>query len=169
MKTNQAGTRHVAEPECVDPEPGESQWLRQSIGFLMNQLARIIRTQTAEGLLPLEISPRHLGILETIAHHGELTQQETGQRLGIDRTSMMQYTDRLEALGLVARKTNPADRRSHLLCLTPEGKARLEQARDIAMEKQEAFMEPLNEAEREHLRGLLQKLLRGQIDEADWG
>ncbi len=152
----------MSEPECVPAEPGESELLNQSAGFLLNQTATVIRMSTAKKLVPFGILPRHISILETIAHHGELSQQEIGERLGIDRTSMVQFIDRLESLELVARQVNPEDRRCYALCLTPGGQTALVGIRRAVIEAQEPFLQPLSGAEWEQMRVLLLKLLRGQ-------
>ena len=46
---------------------------------------------------------------------------EIAKELGIHISTASRTVDRLEKRGLVSRKKNPADRRTILVCLEPEG------------------------------------------------
>lgn len=109
-------------------------------------------------LAPLGISPRHYGILSTIAGHAPLTQQSLGELLQIDRSTMVQLVDELEARGAVVRGSHPGDRRAYSLELTDKGNALLQQAGPIMLATQERFFSPLRPEEREELQRLLRKL-----------
>ena len=84
-----------------------------------------------------------------------LSQQAIGERLRIDRTTMVSLIDDLERAGYVKRDRNPGDRRAYVITLTPAGKraqARAEQAVDAdALE----FFGRLSESERQQLHRLL--------------
>jgi DNA-binding MarR family transcriptional regulator len=60
-------------------------------------------------------------ILDTLSTVGPVTVARLAQYVGIDRSGTSRYADRLEAIGLVKRTTDPLDRRSALLSLTPKG------------------------------------------------
>jgi DNA-binding MarR family transcriptional regulator len=51
--------------------------------------------------------------------------QDLADTIGITPGAASKLVDRLESKGLVARQSNPADRRSSVLALTPEGQALL--------------------------------------------
>lgn len=59
-----------------------------------------------------------------------VTPAELSRRMGMSRQSMQKNLDRLEALGLVALRAHPEDRRSNLVFHTQEG---LEFSRSAAM------------------------------------
>ena len=48
--------------------------------------------------------------------------KQLGQRTKLDSATLTGILDRLEAMGLVERRPNPADRRAILVCLTKKGK-----------------------------------------------
>jgi DNA-binding MarR family transcriptional regulator len=87
------------------------------------------------------------------------SQQDLGDRLGINRTTMVKLIDRLEAAGQVTRARNPDDRRSYVLALTGEGRAAVK-AMDPAMSAaDDRLTASLTPAERHRLDTLLAELL----------
>jgi DNA-binding MarR family transcriptional regulator len=75
---------------------------------------------------------------------------------------MVFLTDKLEQLGLVERRRNPADRRSHALHLTEAGTAMLARVREVAAAHEASITASLSGAEREQLAALLQHLADDQ-------
>ena len=70
------------------------------------------------------------GVLITLvtAPGGTLTIGELGERRNLSPSGVSRSVDRLAKIGLVERRTNPADGRSLLVGLTPQGLARLRAA-----------------------------------------
>src|SRR5262249_61479552 len=60
-------------------------------------------------------------MLVRLAQNDGKSQQAIAELLGGNATRMVFLTDELEQLGLVERRRNPADRRSHALYLTEAG------------------------------------------------
>lgn len=50
-----------------------------------------------------------------------LSQGELGKALGLDKTTLMTQLDRLEAMGLVVRRSDPRDRRTRIPEITDIG------------------------------------------------
>jgi DNA-binding MarR family transcriptional regulator len=75
--------------------------------------------------------------------------------IGVNATRMVFLVDELEKLGLVERRRNPADRRSHALYLTDRGLATVEQVRAITAEHEAEFGAGLTVAQRAQLVSLL--------------
>jgi DNA-binding MarR family transcriptional regulator len=98
-----------------------------------------------------------------IAEEGPLSQQGLGERMAVDRTTIVAIVDRLEDAGYVERRRNPDDRRAYALEITPAGRKWLEQARRAMYEAEQKFLEPLSQAERRQLTGMLQRLLVGRL------
>jgi DNA-binding MarR family transcriptional regulator len=73
---------------------------------------------------------------------------------------MVFLTDELEKLGLVERRRNPADRRSHALYLTTAGTAMLDRVREVTRAHEDAITAGLSGPEREELTALLRRLAR---------
>lgn len=137
------------------PDGGPAGWL----GFLLNTLGERLRTQTYEALKPWGLSARDLGALESVAAFGPLSQVDLGRTIRMDRTSVVQLVDRLEAAGWMARMPDYEDRRVHLLRLTPEGVERLETVRKLAAEAERDFTRPMSAADLARLKAELRRLL----------
>ena len=129
------------------------------LGYLLGR-AHIAHRQVAEtALAPLGLIPRQFGALSLLADEGPLSQQRLGERMGVDRTTMVALIDGLERGGLVERERDPGDRRSYALRATPQGRRVLARAA-AAVERAEAeFLAPLPAEEARQLKRILRKLI----------
>lgn len=84
--------------------------------------------------------------------------------LMVSSGGMTNRIDRLERLGLVARRPHPQDRRGTLVGLTPAGLALIDRLVDRHVTVQTAVLAPLTAAEQDQLSILLGKLLAGLED-----
>lgn len=126
--------------------------------MLLIEAADRLRYLFANSLKPLDIQPKHYGILFLLDEQGPLSQVEIGQQMGIDRAPMVQFIDSLEQLGLLERLPNPSDRRSYAITLTPKGQELLKQATELARTIETEFLSPLSIEERKQLHSLLARL-----------
>jgi DNA-binding MarR family transcriptional regulator len=69
-------------------------------------------------------------LLSLIGGAGSITPTAAAARLGLPVTTASDKIRRLEERGLVERRPNPADRRSHLVSLTPAGQKAWERTFD---------------------------------------
>lgn len=67
------------------------------------------------------LSPTLSAALASIDNHGPLTPSELADRERVKRPTATRLIANLEDAGLVARTADPADRRSSLIAVTPEG------------------------------------------------
>lgn len=67
-------------------------------------------------------------VLLTFSRQGSLPMRVMGERLQLHPTSVTNIVDRLESGGLVARTPHPTDRRTTLVEITDDGRARYEVA-----------------------------------------
>jgi DNA-binding MarR family transcriptional regulator len=141
-------------PEPAQPESG--------VAFLLVQLGFHLAQVFGERLEPLGLEQRHAGMLVRLAGNDGRSQQAIAELLGVNPTRMVFLTDELEKLGLVERKRNPADRRSHALYLTEAGTAMLARVREVTQAHEAAITAGLSAAERDQLMALLQHLARDQ-------
>jgi MarR family transcriptional regulator, lower aerobic nicotinate degradation pathway regulator len=137
------------------------------LGAVLSWAAQSAQEMADRALEPLGLTVRHFGVLtflrgverEAQRGGGSLSQQAIGERLRIDRTTMVALIDEFEERGYVERKRNPDDRRAYVITLTSAGRraqARAEKAVDAhAVE----FFGRLSQAEREELRRLLARLV----------
>jgi DNA-binding MarR family transcriptional regulator len=132
-----------------------------SIGYLLFRCNALSYRSVNAELAPLGIEVKQFAILCSLQTGGPKSQGWLGEHLGIDRTTMVQFVDGLEAKGLVERQRNPADRRSYALTITPEGVDTWRQARDGVARSESAVLETLEEEDRETLRRLLGQIAQG--------
>src|SRR5262249_27967909 len=97
-------------------------------------------------------------MLARVAENDGRSQQAIAELLGVNPTRMVFLTDELEKLGLIERRRNPADRRSHALYLTEAGTAMLARIREVTRTHEAAITASLSGAERDQLIALLQRL-----------
>ena len=98
---------------------------RQPDTLLLDLLgaAHGLEARVEEAFAGVGLSWARYGVLEQLAQAGEaLSLGELAARLTCVRSNMTQLVDKLEADGLVRRLADPADRRSVLAELTPQGR-----------------------------------------------
>jgi DNA-binding MarR family transcriptional regulator len=140
--------------------------LHRRLGAVLYWAAENAQEVADRALEPLGLTVRHFGVMTFVRDETEregerdsLSQQAIGERLRIDRTTMVSLIDDLERAGYVKRDRNPGDRRAYVITLTPAGKraqARAEKAVDAHAHE---FFGRLSESEREQLHRLLETLI----------
>jgi DNA-binding MarR family transcriptional regulator len=145
--------------QTPDPAP-EPQ--RGSVALLLVQLGFHVAGLYGERLKPLGLEQRQAGMLIRLAHNDGRSQQAVAELMGLTPTRMVFLTDELEKLGLVERRRNPADRRSHALYLTEAGTAMLARIWEVTQAHEAAITAALTGAERDQLIALLRRLAAEQ-------
>jgi DNA-binding MarR family transcriptional regulator len=132
------------------------------LGRLLVQLGFLAARRFGELLAPLGLQQRQAGLLIGLAAHEGASQQALGELMGLNATRMVFLVDELEQRGLVERRRNPADRRSHALYLTDRGRDTLRQTQQVAAAHERSLGASLTGAERGQLVGLLRKVAAEQ-------
>jgi DNA-binding MarR family transcriptional regulator len=91
--------------------------LASRLRLAVARTARRLRQEAGGGL-----SPTLTAALASIDNHGPLTPSELADRERIKRPTATRLIASLEESGLVARTSDPSDRRSSLIATTPEGR-----------------------------------------------
>jgi MarR family transcriptional regulator for hemolysin len=106
---------------------------RNERSFLMalGPIRQALRRINGRALAPLGISTAQAYPLVLIAQNDGIRQGELADRLDIEGPTLVRMLDQLGALGLVDRRTDPADQRARTLHLTPAGKALAERVEPI--------------------------------------
>lgn len=111
------------------------------------------------------------GVLITLVTvpEGALTIGELGERRNLSPSGISRSVDRLAKIGLVERRTNPADGRSLLVGLTREGLARLRAAQVTHHAViRELLLDRLDDADLKRLSGLWEKAMPGSVSSSVW-
>jgi DNA-binding MarR family transcriptional regulator len=133
-------------------------FLPYRLSFTSNLVSSRIATAYA-ALFNLTIAQWRL--IAVIAEKGAATQQALGSHTGMEKVTVSRAAAELVARGLLERRPNSDDRRSHMLLLTNDGHAlyRTVAPRALAMESQ--IFACLSDAEQVQLAALLKR-----VDEA---
>jgi DNA-binding MarR family transcriptional regulator len=133
--------------------------IRTRPGALLVIAARKGQERAAERLAPLGLNVRMCGVLNLLKDQGPASQQEIGEQLGIDRTTMVEIVDELERQGIVRRERSANDRRSYAVTLTRGGKVKQKRAAEAFDAAAEDFFSPLSVSDRERLLAMLARLI----------
>ena len=129
--------------------------------YLLFRIGREQATGFSARMAALGLRPKHFALLNAIALAGGVSQQELGKRLELDPSGLVGAIDELEAMGLVERRRDPADRRRYALTLTEEGTATLGRARRLVSEGARELLGPLGDDEVDTLVELLGRVAQG--------
>lgn len=111
------------------------------------------------------------GVLVTLVGAGgcALTIGELGERRNLSPSGISRSVDRLTKIGLVERKSNPADGRSLLVGLTPQGLTRLRAAQVTHHEiVRRLILDRLGEEDQKRLARLWEKAMPGAVTSEVW-
>jgi DNA-binding MarR family transcriptional regulator len=148
-------TETKTEARLVSRLPAE---LVSSTSFLLKRLGFLMKDKTIRAFEETGLSPYHHAVLALLEEEPPETQAMIADALGYDRSHLVGMLDELEEHGLIERKRDPADRRRHLVSLTPEGKKASMRLRAVVKQVEEDFFAPLDAQQREQLKSLLQEL-----------
>ena len=129
-----------------------------SNAFLLKKLGFGVKERWAEAFEPTGFTPQHHAVMSLLEEGTCSAQWMIAERLDYDRSQIVGLLDDLEERGLVLRKRDPADRRRHLVTLTPEGREKLKEFRALTKEVEKDFLAPLDPEERRTLHDLLLRL-----------
>ncbi|MEV0035610.1 MarR family transcriptional regulator [Streptomyces sp. NPDC050804] len=99
-------------------------------------------------------------LLAVLATHGDAKLVEVAERLGVNPSTAMRMLDRLIAVGLATRQSNPDNRRETMLRLTPEGRRLVEEVTAARHREISAIVARLTPGQRSALVGALTAFTR---------
>jgi DNA-binding MarR family transcriptional regulator len=149
-------------PDSMRPRDDSTRGLSSRAGFLLAQLGTHRHRRFADRLAPLDLHPRHFGIISHLATSEGQSQQALSRALGLHRSAMVALIDDLEDRGLAQRRRDPVDRRAYALYLTAAGRQLLVELERAADDDETELLTGLDAAERNTLVSLLQRLTESQ-------
>ncbi|TCK44846.1 MarR family transcriptional regulator [Leucobacter luti] len=108
---------------------------------------------------PGDITHRQLLVLTLLNERGELAQRDITQVFGLDASNVVGLLNELEERGLVLRRRDTADRRRHIVALTPEGALVLDSTFTRLASIEDELFRSLSRQERETLHLLLLRIV----------
>ena len=100
-------------------------------------------------LAHLDLTPDQFTVMRTLLEQHGITQRQLASLISSDPNTVASLVNRMEQAGLVDRETHEQDRRANRLGVSRRGKAKYEQAREIAVVLQGEVLQALPEASRE--------------------
>ncbi len=135
---------------AVSPADLSPDSIMREISRLGAVIQRAVRPRS-DGGRPMQVLVR-LALHESAMRDGfvqrELSQAELAELIGIRPQSIGPILVKLEEEGLIERRPSQADRRSHLLALTDEGRAAAAKARELQAAYAEKALSVLTDEER---------------------
>ncbi len=110
-------------------------------------MARAVRTATDQILAPFGVTAQQWVVLRCCCDRGEITPTELADSIKLDCAATSRLLDRLEAKHLVARRPNPAHRRSVIVEATEAGRALEPQLTAAAFRSHARFLGEYSENE----------------------
>ena len=133
-----------------------------SEGLLLAVLGQLAMRRLRAAHTAHNVSPRQFHLLGLLHDRGAMTQRELGAVMNIDPSILVTLLNPLEADGYLSRERDPADRRRHVVTLTPAGERQLDNSAQAQREAEDELFAGLTDAQREQLRDLL-LTLRDQL------
>jgi DNA-binding MarR family transcriptional regulator len=137
-------------------------------GQLFFRLWRATHARTAEALGSVGLTPALFALLNVVGAREGAIQQELGEALGIDRSTMVSLIDQLEGAGLARRRPSATDRRAREIAITPTGRRLLQRARGLIAHVEDEVLAGLTAAERRELLALLRRALHSAPTQPLW-
>jgi len=131
-----------------------------ALGFVLTDVARMLRGAFERRIANagLGLTPGEARTLVRIATLEGGRQLDIAQRLGIEPMTLSTYLDRLQSLGYVERRPDPADRRAKLIFTTPAAGAMIAGIRTEQVELMEQVTSGIGEEELAMIRDRLRQL-----------
>jgi MarR family transcriptional regulator, transcriptional regulator for hemolysin len=123
--------------------------LSRNFGFLLNDVARLMRTAYDRRIRKLGLTRAQWWVLTHLYRSNGVSQTELAETLEIEKPTLGRLLDRLEAKGWVKREHDAKDRRVWRVHLTDEVEPALRTMRAIAKDLRRDALTGIGAAERE--------------------
>jgi DNA-binding MarR family transcriptional regulator len=155
LQDDNPGTLQTA--MAVDTSPGTV--------VMLLRLAKVIHKRSTDERLGIKL--RQLMLLSFLRNGAPAPQQQLCESLWLDPNNCVLLLNELEEMGYVERRRDPADRRRHLVDITPAGLEALEEAELAQGSIEDEILSGLSPSERAEFRALLVKALKDHPPLAD--
>src|SRR5215211_3955880 len=129
--------------------PGVIEERATSEGLLLALLGQHAMRRLRAAHIEHDLSPRQFHLLGLLHDRGSMTQRELGTLMDIDPSMLVTLLNPLEAAGSLSRDRDPADRRRHVVTLTPAGADHLDRAAQAQRDAEDELFVSLTDAQRD--------------------
>ena len=145
----------VAKPLLPRAETDLQHMEARNIGYLFRDTHRSFRRIMKDRIEPYGITVAMWTQLWELWHQDGLTQSEIARRIMLEKPSVNATIAKMEALGIIERKTDPNDRRERRVYLTDKGRALRDPLISMTAQINAEVLNDLNDAEVATLMRLL--------------
>jgi MarR family transcriptional regulator for hemolysin len=135
---------------------------RQPIGLHLAHVAKVVSRAFDDALAEAGGSLPMWLVLISLKSRPSASQRQLAGAAGIQGATLTHHLNAMESAGLVTRHRDPANRRVHVVELTPEGDVLFLRLRDAAMAFDKRLRSGLGERDLDQLAELLTRL-RGNV------
>lgn len=125
--------------------------LERSLGFLLNDVARLMRKRFDERARNLGLTRAQWRVLGHLRRYEGVKQGALAEILEVENVTLGRHIDRLEEDGWVERRRDPADRRVWRLHLADKSRPIIDRLSELSTEVREHAMSGLSTTERDTL------------------
>ncbi len=129
-----------------------------NIGFLVHDVARLMRTMYDRRMAPLGLTRSQWWVLNHLYFHEGISQTELASILDIEKAALGRLLDRMEAKDWIERRPDDQDKRTKRVFLTDSVQPTLQVMRDLAAVTRDEAVRTLDPSEREVLTDFLTRM-----------
>ena len=138
--------------------------LDRSLGFLLNDVARLMRTRFDRQARNLGLTRAQWRVMMYLRRHEGARQNELAGLLEVENVTLGRHIDRLEESGWVERRADPSDRRAWRLHLDEKSRPILDRLAVVLIETRETALSGFNADERGSLIKTLIRMKYNLVD-----
>jgi DNA-binding MarR family transcriptional regulator len=129
--------------------------LNSSFGFLLHDIARLMRKRFDQRARSLNLTRAQWQVLVHLARHEGINQAGLAEILEIEPITLGRLIDRMADAGWVERRSDPTDRRVRRLYLTAKAEPVFKRMRALGDETRAEALAGLSQGERDQLTATL--------------
>lgn len=129
-----------------------------NIGFLVHDVARLMRTMYDRRMAPLGVTRSQWWVLNHLYFHEGISQTELAAMLEIEKAALGRLLDRMEAKDWIERRPDEQDKRTKRVFLTESVQPTLQKMRDLAAVTRDEAVRTLDGSERRVLTDILRRM-----------
>jgi len=131
----------------------------RSFPYRVKRLYLLVTQSIDDAVKPFGIGRTQWQVLSRVQRAGTKTQRELQAILQVEPATLSNVVDALVTKGWLERLENPADKRSRVLRLTPDGAARYARIPNPVTEVERTMLQGVSAEERASVEGVLQRMI----------
>lgn len=142
--------------------------LSRNFGFILNDVARLMRTTFDRRVKALGLTRSQWWVLNHLFRNDGVTQSELADILEVEKATLGRLLDRMEQKGWVRREGHAGDRRAKRVFLTEEVEPAIKTMRSAAAEVRRDALSGLSASQQEQFVDAL-LAIKGNLSKQDSG